>query len=322
PGVAGYLKVGSSAGLGLPNVGSLFSIKGSVSVMFNTTRQEQNFKIPDAFLPLLHPGDPTTITIFAAAPGLDGQKNPNAPPGGEIYVVATVFADITIGGVFSLTGFIQITVAAGSGGVRLQIIGAVGAQVPLLRNLTGTLNLQVTLGPSPGVVGRNFLALSNSSIPGVQLSGDFLLELNTFANDQTIQTFKIKQRQLASGRMAFDGFERDAAGNLIVTTQTISTHAGFKLVMGGELTVLNTFHILAEVQFRLELAGANAGIELIVNGTVQLGPLGTVDLVDSGFRITRQGLVARFELNLKTDFGQAIGLEFHVNALMSLNTTG
>ena len=53
------LKVASSASIGIPNVGSLFTISGSVSVMFNTTRQDQEFKIPDAFLPLLHPGDPT-----------------------------------------------------------------------------------------------------------------------------------------------------------------------------------------------------------------------------------------------------------------------
>ena len=37
---------------------SLFSASGSVTVMFNTTLQEQSFVIPDSFLPLLEPGDP------------------------------------------------------------------------------------------------------------------------------------------------------------------------------------------------------------------------------------------------------------------------
>ena len=47
----------------------------------------------------------------ARRPGLDGQRRANAPPGGEIYVVATIQADITIGGVITLNGFIQIEAA-------------------------------------------------------------------------------------------------------------------------------------------------------------------------------------------------------------------
>ncbi len=53
PGIAGFLTVGAGADLGIPGVGSLFSISGTVSVMFNTTLQDQVFQIPDAFLPLL-----------------------------------------------------------------------------------------------------------------------------------------------------------------------------------------------------------------------------------------------------------------------------
>ena len=58
--------------------------------MFNTTRQDQTFQIPQDFLPLLNPGDPTTLTIFKSAPGLDGQRSANSPPGGEIYVAASI----------------------------------------------------------------------------------------------------------------------------------------------------------------------------------------------------------------------------------------
>ena len=59
PGVAGSFKVSSGGGIGLPNMGTLFSATGSVSVMFNTTLRDKTFRIPDAFLPLLHPGEPT-----------------------------------------------------------------------------------------------------------------------------------------------------------------------------------------------------------------------------------------------------------------------
>ena len=80
--------------------------------------------------------------------------------------------------------------------------------------------------------------------------------------------------------------------------------------MAGELIVADTLHISAEVQFRLELAGADPGIELIVNGTMHLDPIGGIDLVDSGFRINREGLVARVQIGIKADFGSAIGLKF------------
>ncbi len=173
-----------------------------------------------------------------------------------------------------------------------------------------------------GIVGRVFLALNSSSIPGVQLDGVFLLELNTFASVKSVDTFKIKRRTLASGREVFDGFEHDAAGHLLVASEQLDVVGGFKLVMSGELIVANTLHISAEVQFRIELAGADPGIELLVNGTMNLAPIGGINLVDSGFRINRDGLVARVQLALDVDFGAAIGLKFSVSGLLSLNTTG
>ena len=64
--------------------------------------------IPDSFLPLLQPGDPTALTIFKSAPGLDGGRNPRAPPGGEVYITAIINAELTIGNAITLTGFIQM----------------------------------------------------------------------------------------------------------------------------------------------------------------------------------------------------------------------
>ena len=90
PGLAGLLSISASAGIGLPASIGDFSISGSVSVMFNTTKQDQIFTIPDSFLPLLKPGDPTQIKILASAPGIDGKPRPNAPPGGEFYVTASI----------------------------------------------------------------------------------------------------------------------------------------------------------------------------------------------------------------------------------------
>ena len=153
PGVAGYLTVSAGASLGLPDVGDLFELSGSVTVMFNTTLQDQVFDIPDAFLPLLDEGDPTTIEIFAAAPGLDGQRNPRAPPGGEVYVQASIQAELNIGGVITLIGFVQIEAAVGADGARLEVTGAVSTKIAFLGSLTGTLNFNIFIGPRTGVVG-------------------------------------------------------------------------------------------------------------------------------------------------------------------------
>ena len=79
-GVAGLLTVGKSEGLDIPGIGSLFTISGSVTIAFNTTSQDQTFTIPQMFVPLLPVGAPTTITVFGAQPGLDGQPAGN-PPG-------------------------------------------------------------------------------------------------------------------------------------------------------------------------------------------------------------------------------------------------
>src|SRR4051794_1362516 len=271
-GIAGMLNVSAGGSVGLPNVGTAFSVTGSVSVMFNTTLHDKTFQIPDDFLPLLHPGDPTTLTIFSAAPGLDGHRNPNAPPGGEVYVKATIAAQITIGGVLTLNGFIGLTAAVDTGGnAYLKVDGAVGTQIAFLGSLTGVLNLAVYVGATrTGVVGRIQLTLGSSSIPGIVLNGQFLLELNTFTSQQTIQTFAIQKKTLSSGVTVFDGFQRDGAGNLVVTTQTLDVVAGFKLEMSGLLIIGDRLRVQGSVEFKIELAGASPGIELVVNGSIAL----------------------------------------------------
>ncbi len=81
PGVAGSIRVSSGVGIGLPDVGTLFSATGSVSVIFNTTLVDQSFTVPSAFLPLLLPGQSPTFVIPASAPGIDGAPIPGGQPG-------------------------------------------------------------------------------------------------------------------------------------------------------------------------------------------------------------------------------------------------
>ena len=320
PGVAGKFTVSAERGIGLPNVGTLFSASGSVSIMFNTTLRDKTFKIPDAFLPLLHPGEPTEITIYGSAPGLDGQRRSDAPAGGEVYVKATIQAQLTIGGVLTLNGFIGITAAIDpTGTAYFKVDGAVGTTIPFLGSLTGAINLAVYVGARTGVVGRVQLTLGSNSIPGVRFNGQFLLEINTFSTSQQIQTFAVNQ---SGGR--FNGFVRDGAGNLVVTTQTISVTGGFRLEMGGELVIANTLVVSGHVLLTLSLAGPNPELELIVNGTINLAPIGNLTLTDSGFRINADGLVARVQISLGAGggFGGGVGLGFTASSTLSLNTTG
>ena len=317
PGIAGYLTVGSGADLGLPGVGSLFSISGSVSVMFNTTLQDQVFQIPDAFLPLLKPGDPTSITIYASAPGLTGGRNPLAPPGGEVYVSAQINAQITIGGVLTLNGFIQIQAGATtSGTLSLSITGAVSTQISFLGALSGELNLTAFVNPvhpdQSGVVGRVFLALNVDRIPGVTIGGEFLLELNTFAAQQTIQTFAIATD--SQGR--FNGFARDSAGNLIATNTTITTTQGFHLLLRGSIVVANLVTIAAYAELTID----TSEVRLTVSGTMALGPLGTLN-VSGDFHLSSAGLAAYVGVDVSA-LGGSIGIGFSASAFVGLNTTG
>ena len=122
----------------------------------------------------------------------------------------------------------------------------------------------------------------------------------------------------------FNGFVRDAAGNLVVTTQTITVTGGFRLEMGGELVIANTLTVAGHVLLVLSLAGSNPMLELVVNGEIRLDPIGRLTLTDSGFRISADGLVARIAIDLAAGgtFGGGVGLGFDASALLSLNTTG
>jgi len=111
-------------------------------------------------------------------------------------------------------GQLEIFVMHADGTGKRQI----STTIPFLGSLSGQVELTVFIGAQTGVVGRIFLTLNASQIPGVTLAGDFLLEINSFGSAQTIQAFTVKTD--ASGR--FDGFVYDAAGNPQVSQVTIA----------------------------------------------------------------------------------------------------
>ena len=348
PGIAGQLTVAKSKGVGIPDVGELLRIEGSTSITFNTTMTDWSFDIPVDFQPLMSPGSPTKITIAKSAPRLDGTIDPNAP--GAVYLSVTIQAELNFGGVLTLSGFIKIDAellpadADGDVVARLIVTGAVSGRHPLIGSLTGQLNLNVFVSSKPaksGVVGRVFLALSNSNIPNVALTGTFLLELNSFAGPKSVFTFQTKTRELFADPndniptlTVFDGFERNADNSLKVVEQTLSIEQGFKIVMGGHLVVGGLVQIDGEICVRLGQGNCGApgqprppvesgyAFELVVNGTMSLSPIGSLNITDSGLLINSRGLVARLNVSITGGFGGGVGLSFTANAVIEINTTG
>ena len=315
PGVAGVFTMGAGADIGLPNIGEIFSASGSITIMFNTTMQDQNFNIPDSFLPLLKPGDPTVINVFRSAPKLDGTKDPSRA--GEVYFSVTIEAQLTIGKFLTLNGFLQIQAAGSGAGAYLKVVGAVGTHIQYLGSLTGELYFAVYIGTAPGttgVVGRVFLTLASNEIPGVNLNGELLLEINTFESVQTIQTFKVAKD--LHGR--FNGFERNPDHSLVITDTLISVTKGFKLMLSGDLNI-GSGAIVLKGYFEFTITSKE--LQIIAYASLNLPAIGSVD-VEAMLRVNDQGLVTHVMLSLKADFGKNIGLEFSVSALLELNTTG
>ncbi len=336
PGIAGLLTVGGSASLGLPDVGNLFSITGTATVMFNTTLADQTFQIPAEFLALQPAGDPTTVTVYGAAPTLTGQPNVGAAP--SIYASITINAQLTLGGVITFTGFIQIQAVAGAQGAELEINGAVSASISFLGSLTGQINLYVFVSSTPGdsgVVGRIALTRNANGIPGVQLDGEFMVEINTFQSTPsgavTIQTYALFDTAndvCTDGGLGSPctngtpmGYETNAAG-FPITTGVAIPDGTFAFYMFGNITIEDLVTVTATVSFSIQTAGSDPGVQLTVNGTIGLGPLGVLTLnPGTGFRIDKNGLLANISISLNAGFGGNLGLSFNATAQISINTS-
>ena len=59
-------------------------------------------------------------------------------------------------------------------------------------------------------LGLGYLTLERSLVPGVEMGGQFLLEINTYSTDKVIQTFK----QFDPGQFSFGQAEHMISGNV------------------------------------------------------------------------------------------------------------
>ena len=312
-GIAASFTVGSSAGLGIPGVGSIFSVAGSLNISLNTTLKDQSFDIPVAFHRLLEPGEPTTLNIFKSRPSLDGQERVGAPA--EIYVVATIKAKLTFLNSFTLEGFVQLAVgiSPSAGQATFALTGAVTGELGFLGAVSGTLNLTVFVGVKNGVVGRIQLARNTGLDDIFNIKGELVLEINAvaslgggqFFNDEQVETFLIGD----------DGkFKRDANGNFLVGTVTIEP--GVKLQVSGEVIIASVLELEGYFSFVI----SPTKFEVIIEATMSLDPFGSL-AVSGGLRIDSNGLVLRASLTLNASFGRELGLKFSGGAYLGVNTS-
>jgi hypothetical protein len=340
PGVAGMLKIEVDGGLGdllgIPSLNDILSISGEISLVFNTTRADQVFEVPEAIAAVLPADYPRLITIFEQRPLADGTARDTDPlyAGGEIYFTARVKAQIRLLGLVTLNGFVSISAGTGGGGTRT-IKGAVSAEIQYLGSLAGTIDMTVIPDydpddsrslPNPGVIGRVTLALqAGGGIPGVDIQGSFLLEVNAFVvgdGPSTINTFlttgeadnprhppvRRHQPQPAAARARSDDAQ------FIFGNATIQK--GLLIRMQGAL-VVGPLEIRGAFEFQI----TPDSLQVSVAASVEVGPLGRVAI--GGFlRVDGEGLVLQATAAVQADFGRTFGLELVVTATFELNTSG
>ncbi|MHC4396737.1 MAG: hypothetical protein ACYS1A_13895 [Planctomycetota bacterium] len=320
PGVAGYFEIGMGASLedlGLPvdlNP-NIFRASGKISVVFNTTLQDQIFTVPDSFLPLLEPGDPTSIEIYKAAPLANGSPDLNTPQG-EVYIKAIVEAELVLLDVIRLTGFLGISAGVGQQGVSIGIEGVVSTEIDFLGALSGTLFFEVFIGSNPGIVGRVHLVLASEGIiPGISLHGEFILEFSTYGDTYTAYTFGINP----DGTLKRDVYDVDQDGvtdELLLEDSEIAS--GLKLYMAGYLDIAGILRLNGKFTFTID---PDEGVlDIFVQASIALDPLGAFDVV-GWLHVDGAGVIALIDINLDLGFGGDAGLKFEASARLQINTT-
>ena len=241
--------------------------------MFNTTLQDQVFQIPDSFLPLLNPGDPTSITIFGVGAGPRRQAPRERAPGrrdlhrrddpGQHRDRRRPHAR-------------RLHPDRGRDRPDERLPAQHHRRGRRRRSRSSARSPARSTSPSSSATQRHRHrrprlpdAATRSSIPGVQLNGVFMLELNTFSTTKSIQTFKIKQgRRTATSTASSTTLRATSWSRRRRSTSSAASSSSWPASWSSPTRCTSA----PRSQFRIELAGADPGIELIVNGTMHSRP--------------------------------------------------
>ena len=246
---------------GISNIEDVFSFTGEVQVVFNTTLEQQTFAVPESFLAVLPADYPTEIRIFESAPNLEGNAEATPSDTGGAYIKALVQGQITLFNSITLTGFLAFTRQVGEISF-IKVDGAVSANVAHLGSLSGTLSLgfftdidPVEDESQPAAVGRVTLSLqAGGLIPGVELTGQVLVQFNTYTEPVDLDTIKVKGDIDGYGYDQKDSFQVALGANNLVQTGVVSIDDGFLFIITGTLVVGPL-----EVRGKFILAGERRG---------------------------------------------------------------
>ena len=298
----------------------VFRLTGEVVLMLNTTFREQVFEIPDAFLPLLPEGAPTTVEIYDNAPDLTGDRSTAAGIDPSIYITANIQGSITLFDTITLSGFIGFTASVDtSGNAFIRISGAVSCTIDYVGSLSGSLDLLFYTdyaGMGPGIIGRVQLAIADAgAIPGVSLHGQFVLEVNSFSSAVTIKTFQTNiEADPGYVGSAPNVLATDPATGLIVIGD-VTLDPGLLIKLEGELIIGSIIEISGHFEFSIR----PDAVEIKVSATMKLLGIGNFD-IDAVLRVDGDGLAAYINLSISAGFGEDIGLSFEAGATLELNT--
>ena len=340
PGLAGLFELELSAE-GPAELAGIegFSFQGRVRVMINTTLAEQVFEVPESFLAVLPSDFPPQLKIFESAPSIDGEAEADPDSDGSVYFAALIAGSINLFDVITLSGQINITVASD----RREIAGAVSTNVQYIGSLSGSIQLiafmPTVANPIPRVVGRATLSLADGgAIPGVELTGDVVLEVNVGdpTGGPTVITSFLTEGEVeldVNGDVVYDAFGKpiqkttniEPGGPLVLNeddslaTGMVEIPVGLRFIVKGHLRIGPVLDL--EGRFVLSVIVDPFVIEVEAKAKLVLGPLGELTVIGA-LRIDGDGLVAHIEVDLQTGgFGEDIGIEFRGNAFMQINTS-
>ena len=150
-----------------------------------------------------------------------------------------------------------------------------------------------------------------------------ILELNTFADDFTIDSFVTKYEAGVvtdptapnAGFLATRGEAGQSGDPASLAIRPVMIHNGLRLVIQGSMTIAS----IVKIDGRFVLVIAHDHIDVAVDATMKLNPIGEI-AIHAAMRIDGDGLAMHIELHVGAGFGGAMGLEFNANGLLELNT--
>jgi hypothetical protein len=298
----------------------IFELRGSVVVTMNTTLREQVFQIPRSFLDLLPDDAPTTVTVYAAAPEINGSKRVDADP--EIYISANIQGSITLFDTITLSGFISFTAATDLSGptpscaspVRSAPTSSTSARC-LAAWICCSSRTRTATAPASSA-GCSWPWRTPAGIPGVSISGQFLLEVNSYATTQTIVSFQ-------TNKEANPNPTAEPQPNILATDPDtglfvlgdIDIDPGLRLVLQGKLKIGDVVEITGRFEFILSTNPF--AIEIRAQASMSLLKIGSFN-IDGVFRVDGDGFAAFVDVSLGGGFGGDIGLSFDAGATLEI----